>query len=98
MRSFTAIATASLIALAAASPEPIFKRDDASCMTQAEAQTVANNFQELIADYSVDAANAYLTEDFEDNTDSVTELIDAGCSGPLPVSSTIYLRSRADAY
>ncbi|KAK4549524.1 hypothetical protein LTR36_006521 [Oleoguttula mirabilis] len=82
MRSFTAIATASLIALSAASPEPIFKRDDAACMTQAEAQVVANNFQELIADYTVEAANAYLTTDFEDNTDSVTELINGGCSGP----------------
>jgi hypothetical protein len=56
-------------------------------MTDEDAQQVANNFKELIAAYSDDLANAVLTEDFVDFSDSVNELINNGCpNGPAPVS------------
>lgn len=57
-----------------------------ACMTDADAQTVANNFEALIANYSDALANATLTENFHDYTDSVIELIDSGCpNGPVPL-------------
>jgi len=90
MRSFTAIATASLIAIASATSEPIFNKRDSTCMSQAEAQQVADNFQSLIADYSVDDANAFLSEDFMDYSDSVSSLIDAGCTGPQPLGDATF--------
>lgn len=86
MRSFTAIATASLAVLASANN--MVKRDDASCMTQAQAQKVADNFQSLIADYDASVAEAALSPTFHDYSDSVSSLIDNGCTGPQPVSLT----------
>jgi hypothetical protein len=56
-------------------------------MTASDAQTVADNFDALIANYSDALARKTLTENFHDYTDSVIELIDNGCpNGPLPVS------------
>ena len=58
-----------------------------ACMTDGDAQTVANNFEALIANYSDALANKTLTVNFHDYTDSVIELIDSGCpNGPVPVS------------
>jgi hypothetical protein len=58
-----------------------------ACMTASDAQTVADNFDALIANYSDALARKTLTENFHDYTDSVIELIDNGCpNGPLPVS------------
>lgn len=95
MRSFsTILATASLLAFTSALPEPIFGGRNANpvrggtCMTQAEAQQVADNFQNLIADYSSTLANETLTVGYHDYSDSVTTLIDSGCTGPQPVSVT----------
>lgn len=57
-------------------------------MSDEDAQTVANNFEALITSYSDALANATLTEDFHDYTDSVIELIDNGCAdSPVPVCS-----------
>lgn len=87
MRSFsTILAAASLVGFTIASPEPMFNKRDGSCMTASEADQVASNFAELIANYTSTAANNYLTTNFEDYSDSVTSLIDAGCTGPQTVS------------
>ena len=94
MRSFAALATVSLLALASALPEPMVKRDAGDCMTQAEAQKVADNFQELIAAYTLAGTNSYLTADFNDFSDSVTSLIDAGCTGPQNVSFRLFKPGR----
>lgn len=83
MRSFTALASAALVAVSSAN---MIKRDDGACMTQAEAQQVADNFQTLIADYDATVAENALTADFHDYSDSVSELINAGCPLPQPVS------------
>jgi hypothetical protein len=61
-------------------------RDEASCMTDADAQQVANNFRDLIANYTDALADRSLTSDFTDYSDSVIELINNGCNGPVPVS------------
>ena len=90
MRSF-AIAAGFFAVASLASPlvvrsEPC-DEDAAPCMTYDQASTVANNFADLIRNYSNDSALAYLTPDFTDYSDSVNTLIDAGCpNGPAPVS------------
>ena len=85
MRSFAAFATAALVAVSSAD---VIKRDEGACMTQAEAQQVADNFQVLIADYDATVAENALTVDFHDASDSVSSLINAGCPLPQPVSRT----------
>jgi len=95
MHSFTVLATAALAGFAYASPEPMFGSSknvarDGACMTSAEAEHVAENFQGLIANYSVELANASLTTDFHDYSDSVTSLIDAGCTGPAPLGEATF--------
>lgn len=60
-----------------------------ACMSDADAQQVVTNFQTLIAAYSDELAEAALTVDFIDYSDSVNELINEGCSGPQAVSSIL---------
>ena len=57
-----------------------------ACMNDKQAQQVATNFKDLIADYSDELADASLTEDFTDYSDAVIELINSGCQGPETVS------------
>ena len=88
MRSFAIVA--GFLAVTALA-NPLVKRggDDCDeqppCMTLAQAQQVADNFESLIKDYSDADANKFLTKDFTDYSDSVTELINSGCTGPQTV-------------
>jgi len=67
-----------------------------SCMTDAQAQGVADNFKGLIANYSDALAEKTLTVNFHDYTDSVIELIDSACStGPVPLGVPTFA-SRAE--
>ena len=71
--------------IAARGKEPC-DEDAAPCMTFDQATKVANNFKDLIVNYSNTSAEAYLTVDFHDYSDSVNELINNGCpNGPAPV-------------
>lgn len=56
-----------------------------ACMNDKAAQQVATNFGTLIHTYSDALADAALTEDFTDYSDSVIELINSGCKGPQTV-------------
>lgn len=65
--------------------------DDDWCMTDAEAQQVANNFKTLISDYSNATAERVLCTSFADYSDSVIELINNGCyNGPIPLGSPTF--------
>lgn len=95
MRS-TIIAAATFALGAIATPTFLQKRDcNDTCMTYDQAQTVAGNFKSLIAAYSDADAEAWMTENFQDYSDSVTELINSGCTGPQPLGSVTFA-SRAD--
>ena len=60
---------------------------DSKCLSDNEAQTVAENFKESIAAYTDALADAAFTTDFTDYSDSVIELIDNGCpNSPVVVS------------
>jgi len=64
---------------------------DSSCMSDAEAQGVADNFRESIADYSDALALRAFTENFHDYSDSVIELINNGCpNSPVPLGSATF--------
>jgi len=100
MRSFTALAAGLFAASVIATPLGLVeKRTDASepcdddappCMTYDQAQKVANNFKTLISDYSNATAEAVLTVDFTDYSDSVTELINSGCKGPQALGEATF--------
>lgn len=64
---------------------------DSSCMSDAEAQGVADNFRESIANYSDALAEASFTTDFHDYSDSVIELIDNGCpNSPVALGTATF--------
>lgn len=62
-----------------------------------EAEQVANNFKDLInKKFSTTLAEASITPSFHDYSDSVNELINAGCTnGPKPLG-TVTFASRAE--
>ena len=62
-----------------------------ACMTDDDANRVANNFRTLITDYSNATAARVLCTDFTDYSDSVNELINNGClNGPQPLGSATF--------
>ncbi|EME50255.1 hypothetical protein DOTSEDRAFT_68958 [Dothistroma septosporum NZE10] len=64
---------------------------DSKCLSDSEAQTVAENFQESIAAYSDALADADFTTDFHDYSDSVIELMDNGCpNSPVALGSATF--------
>lgn len=89
MRSYLVAAT--LFAASAFAESSFTKRlakRAPACMSDSDAQQVATNFKDLIANYSDELADSSLTTDFTDYSDSVNELINSGCSGPATVSAS----------
>lgn len=84
------VAASLLVASVFAAPEASLGKRLASrgakCMSSSDAQGVATNFKNLIAEYSDSLAKSSLTANFHDYSDSVNELINSGCSGPQAVS------------
>lgn len=93
MRS-SILSTAALLTLAAAAPTLSVR--DSSCMSEAEARQVANNFKDLInLDFNKTLAREALVEDFHDYSDGVNELVNAGCKGPNTLGEATF-SSRTD--
>jgi len=92
MRSSIVAAAAFAIGAIAGPTYPYFQKRDCNdtCMTYDQATVVANNFQTLIAAYSDALAEQVLTVDFQDYSDSVTELINSGCTGPQALGSVTF--------
>lgn len=90
MRSFsTILAATSVFAATVFGASNVAARNhgrDKSCMSDADAQQVATNFGHLLDNYSDTLANESLTVDYTDYSDSVIELINSGCTGPVAVS------------
>jgi len=85
MPSFSSLAIASLLALGSLAA-PHEKRNGGYCLNAAEAQQVATNYGNLIADYSDALANVALSPDFTDYSESVNTLIDECPQGSAAVS------------
>ena len=86
MRSYLVAALFAAGAIAESSFSKRLAKRAPACMSDADAQQVATNFKNLIADYSDALADSSLTTDFTDYSDSVNELINSGCTGPQAVS------------
>ena len=92
------LATISVLALAInATPTPLEVAKRSACMCDSEAEKVANNFKALIDEaFSVSLAKASMMKDFHDYSDSVNELINAGCpNGPATLGEATF-SSRAE--
>lgn len=79
------LSTVALFTLSATAVPSLYPRSNSSstCLTTADANKVANNFRDLIAlPFSTSLATEALCADFQDYSDSVNELINAGCRGP----------------
>jgi len=89
MHGLSVLLTSALAVCASATP--LDKRFGA-CLTNSEAQTVANNFRATIAlPFNKAFVRKTFTKDFEDFSDSVNELINAGCpNGPAPLGSATF--------
>jgi len=60
-------------------------------MTNAQAVKVAQNFRALIHEtFNSTLAKTALTKDFTDYSDSVIELIDSGCTGPVALTTPTF--------
>ncbi|GAB7346482.1 hypothetical protein MBLNU457_5172t1 [Dothideomycetes sp. NU457] len=57
------------------------------CLTKHDANVVANNFAQLLSNFSVPLAEAILANDFTDQSDSANSLVDGGTQSPLPLGS-----------
>ncbi|KAK5163930.1 uncharacterized protein LTR77_010325 [Saxophila tyrrhenica] len=62
----------------------------AKCMSDSQAQHVADNFRTLIADYSDDLADKTMTTDFTDYSAGVNTLINSGCTGPQDLNGPTF--------
>lgn len=55
------------------------------CLTDHDANIVANNFGQSLSNFSIPLAQAVFASDFTDQSDSANTLIDGGTQSPLPV-------------
>lgn len=63
---------------------------DAFCLCDSDADVIANDFAQLISNYTNDFATAVLADDYTDQSDSVNTLIDSGTTSPLAVRTLLY--------
>jgi len=91
MRCFSTICVLASLATAAFA-------GDQECLNIDTARQVADNFGGLISNYSATAANETLTRSYIDYSNSVIELIDSGCTGPLPVSAADWKSNGYDGH
>ncbi|KAK3649651.1 hypothetical protein LTR56_006834 [Elasticomyces elasticus] len=60
------------------------------CMTRADAQQVADNYQNLQTQFSDALATASLSNNFTSYSDSIAVLINGGCNGPAILGDAIF--------
>lgn len=90
MLSFTTSAVLSL-AIVGTLAGPVERRTglwhhSSDCMSEADAQQVVDNYAQLISAYTVAGANAALTEDFVDYSESVNSLINTCPQGSAAIT------------
>ena len=91
MVSFTSLALLSLAAVGSLAAPAEKRWSNSKCMTGAEAQQVADNYAELIRDYSDELALDALAKDFTDYSESVNSLINTCPQGKAAKAESIPL-------
>ncbi|KAK3624644.1 hypothetical protein LTR56_020894 [Elasticomyces elasticus] len=66
------------------------------CMSRADAQQVADNYQNLQTQFTEALVMVSLSEGFALYSDSTSELINSGCNGPVPMGEATF--SSRDAF
>lgn len=99
MFSFGTIIAASLLALGATAAPSQEKRNNGYCLNRSQAQQIATNYGTLIASYTDALANAALSPNFVDYSESVNTLINSCPQGsaaqPLPLLSPSFTNRSA---
>ena len=62
------------------------RKPGGECLSQEDAQQVADNYSNLISEYTDAIVKAGYTENYTQNSDSTALLINSGCKGPVKVS------------
>jgi hypothetical protein len=98
MRSSVLAWATALLASTAFAADSWAQPRDAFCLCDSDADVIANDFAQLISNYSADFATKVLADDYTDQSDSVNTLIDSGttspiavCCDPLPSSSCVFI-------
>ncbi len=64
-------------------PPPGFPERQPYCLTDCDADVIANDFAQLISNYTESFAQLVLAENYIDQSDSVNTLIDSGTEAPI---------------
>jgi len=91
MRSSVLAWAATLLAGTAFAADSWAQPRDAFCLCDSDADTIGNDFAQLISNYSSTFADQVLASDYTDQSDSVNTLIDSGTTGPIPVWCPLYI-------
>jgi len=96
MRSSSVLTWAvAMLAGSAVAADSWAKPRDAFCLCDSDADIIANDFAQLISNYSASFAEAVLAPDYTDQADSVNTLIDSGTNAPLPLGSLTFATKSA---
>jgi hypothetical protein len=96
MRSSSVLVwAAALFAGSAVAGDSWAKPRDAFCLCDSDADVIANDFAQLISNYSAALANDVLASDYTDQSDSVNTLIDSGTTSPIPLGSLTFATKAA---
>ena len=85
MRSSVLAWAATLLAGTAFAADSWAQPRDSFCLCDSDADVIANDFAQLISNYSADFANEVLASDYTDQSDSANTLIDSGTTSPIAV-------------
>jgi hypothetical protein len=68
---------------------------DAFCLCDSDADLIANDFAQLISNYSATLADNVLAADYTDQSDSVNTLIDSATTSPIPLGTLTFASKAA---
>jgi hypothetical protein len=96
MRASSVLAfAATLLAGSALAADSWAQPRDAFCLCDSDADTIGNDFAQLISNYSATFATEVLADDYTDQSDSVNTLIDSGTTSPLALGSLTFATKAA---
>jgi hypothetical protein len=96
MRSSIVLAFATtLLAGAAVAADSWARPRDAFCLCDSDADVIANDFAQLISNYTAAFAEKVLADDYIDQSDSVNTLIDNGTESPIPLGALTFATKAA---
>jgi hypothetical protein len=90
MRSSLLAWATALLASTAFAADSWAQPRDAFCLCDSDADVIANDFAQLISNFTTTFANEVLADDYTDQSDSVNTLIDSGTTSPLAVRTLLY--------